>query len=359
AAPASPTAAPPTDAPAPATAEPATLLPTDAIWIRSGTAILAQDEEERSIDLQAPTFPTFRYGAVSAPDGSRVAYMNDQDRMVVVDLRNGATATPGGEQVPMSFRFSPDGRELAVTLNDSERWQLQVIDLESGAARTLQEGALLAEPGAQPSFPLMPLAWTPAGIMVQPIMWATDAPPQGLVLVNPADGAIETIREEWHLDSAVSPDGTHVAVVVGEMSLGGDPPPTMEIRVFDVASRQETTIVASQPGFVRQLRWSPDGATLLYSMSSNYGASTAMLVAIGRDGSGAQQIEFDVQGQGMMLADIGWRDSQTALVLLGDPGAQLELHALPLSAFNTQGMQQIGVAAGRIDTDHRILYVPD
>jgi hypothetical protein len=142
------------------------------------------------------------------------------------------------------------------------------------------------------------------------------------------------------------------------MSLGGEPPPTMEIRVLDVASGQETTIVPSQPGFVRQLLWSPDGRMLLYSMSDNYGAPTATVVAVGQDGSGAQHIDFDVQGQRMNLADLGWRDNQTALVLLGDAGARLELRALPLDAFDAQGIQLIDTFAGQIDSDHRIVYMP-
>jgi hypothetical protein len=93
-------------------------------------------------------------------------------------------------------------------------------------------------------------------------------------------------------------------------------------------------------------------------MSDNYGAPTATVVAVGQDGSGAQHIDFDVQGQRMNLADLGWRDNQTALVLLGDAGARLELRALPLDAFDAQGIQLIDTFAGQIDSDHRIVYMP-
>jgi hypothetical protein len=68
---------------------------------------------------------------------------------------------------------------------------------------------------------------------------------------------------------------------------------------------------------------------------------------------------LSVQGFEMNLADIGWRDNQTALVLLGDPGAQLQLHALPLDAFSDDGKQLLATFAGQIDFDHVILYVPN
>jgi dipeptidyl aminopeptidase/acylaminoacyl peptidase len=343
---------------APATAEPAALLPADAIWIRSGVMVMAQGEGGHSISLGENAFPPFGSSALPAPDGSRLAYISREGQLIVVDLRSGATATLGGALEPMSFRFSPDSRELAAAFSDSQRWQLQVIELDTGAARTLQEGPLLSQNSGDRSLVLMPLAWTPGGLMVEQIMWATDAPPQGLALVDPADGTTHPVREEQHLIAAVNPDGTQVALVTGVLPLGGDQP-IMELRMLDVASRQDGNLLRPQAGFVRQIRWSPDGTMLLFSMSENYGATTAAVVAMPREGTGTQRVDFEVQGFEMNLADIGWRDNQTALVLLGDPGAQLQLHALPLDAFSDDGKQLLATFAGQIDFDHVILYVPN
>jgi dipeptidyl aminopeptidase/acylaminoacyl peptidase len=300
--PASPTAAPasPTTS-APATAEPAALLPADTIWIRSGAMVMAQGEGDHSISLGENAFPPFGSGALPAPDGSRLAYISREGHLVVVDLRSGATATLGGALEPMSFRFSPDSRELAAAFSDSQRWQLQVIELGTGAARTLQEGPLLSQNSGDRSLVLMPLAWTPGGIMVEQIMWATDAPPQGLALVDPADGTTHPVREEQHLIAAVNPDGTQVALVTGILPLGGEQP-TMELRMLDVASRQDANLLRPQAGFVRQIRWSPDGTMLLFSMSENYGATTAAVVAIPREGTGTQRVDFEVQES---VAEIG------------------------------------------------------
>jgi len=349
-----------TAVPEPPSPEPIALLPASKAWIRSGDTIFALGDKQRQLALRAPGFPAYRYSTAVAPDGSHIAYVNEHDQLTIIDTSVGVLALPeSAGQTPMGYSFSPDGRALAATFNDGQHWRLQVIDLQSRATRTLQEGALFAQSSDSLPLALMPIAWTPAGILAQRILWASDAPPQGLVLVSPTDGSTQELRQEAHIQAAAAPDGGRIAIVTGETPMEPDAQPTMEIRVLDASGGNEQVIVPKKPGFVRDLRWSPDGAMLLYSASEKYDSQAASVALIRADGTNGQRIDFSIGGPNEMgLQDLAWADSKTALILLANAAARIEVNALPVSSFDTNSLRLLDTLSGQPDVDHRIVYVP-
>jgi hypothetical protein len=204
---------------------------------------------------------------------------------------------------------------------------------------------------------LAPLGWTPAGLVVERIFWATDAPPQELIVVDPTDGSVQSLRNASHLQAVPSPDGSKVALVKGEVPIGGTP--AFEIAILDIASGNETTIVLSRQGLVKALRWSPDGARLLYAMSETYDTLVTSVVALDADGSNQQQVDFGATGFELAVHDLAWRDAETPLVLVTNQMGQIELNALPLDSFDATGLQSLGTFEGDAgDQAPQILYVP-
>ncbi len=357
-----PTSVPPTSVPPTATAapaEPIALLPASAIWVRTGATIVAVGREIRSLDTQPLGFPAITYAVVAAPDGSHVAYVGDQDQLVVLDMSGVVRTFPEGTAGnPVGFSFAPDSGALAFTMIEGQDWRLQVLNLASGAVRTLQEGNTLPQQDGTLSLMPRPIGWTPTGILVEHLLWASDAPPQGPFLVDPADGATRSLAVERYLRAAPTVDGARLALVTGEVPIGGTP--TMEVAILDVVSGQVTTIAPERQGFVKALRWSPDGARLLYAAAETYDTPVTSVYAVGADGSGEQRIDIGVQGLGPAFRDLAWRDGETALVLLANEGGQLELHELSIHAFDPTGLKRLEVFDGAQPGggQDQIVYVP-
>jgi hypothetical protein len=201
-----------------------------------------------------------------------------------------------------------------------------------------------------------PIGWTPAGILVEHVLWATDAPSQGPFLVDPADGTTRSLAVDSYLRAVPTADGARLALVTGEVPIGGVP--TMEVAILDIASGQATTIAPARQGFVKAMRWSPDGARLLYAAAETYGAQVTSVYVIGADGSGEQRVDVGAPGFGEAF-DLAWRNGETALVLVANEGGQLELHELSIHAFDPTGLKRLAVFDGaHPDGQDQILYVP-
>ena len=347
----------PTQVPAQPTVEPIALLPASKIWVQTTNAIIVTEDNGRKLDLESLGFPPIMGRAVSAPDGSYMAYVDLQDRLTLLDLSGSARRIPEDRDIhPVGYSFAPDSRSLAFTLTDGQSWQLQVLDLATNDVRTLREGSSFPT-GDGPSLTPRPLAWTADGLIVDQIVWASDAPPSDLTLIDVAGGGERVLHQGPHIQAIPTADGAKIALVTGELRIGE--PPTVAIKVLDLASGGETEIAPTQQGLVRALRWSPDGALLLYALSADYSSLVRSVAAVNADGSNAQQVDFGAQGFELNVHDVAWRDAATALVLATNQMGQVELSQLPLDSFDVTGLRPLGdfgrPAEGQIP---QILYVP-
>jgi Tol biopolymer transport system component len=317
-----------------------------------------------ALDAVTEGDPSTVYQVIAAPDGSAIAYVSQIDgraRLVVRDLRSGegqVIDSANGDAVAQ-VRFSPDSQAIAYTILYEQAWQLNVWDRESAASRTLQEGStpLLGSDGALP-FVLFPLAWTPNGLFAERILYATDAPPQGLALVDPQSGEVEIVRESPHLMAAATSDGSSFALMVGERPIPGAP--IARIIRFDVADRSETELTPTREQLVQTMAWSPDGTQLLYTTSDSFEARETTLHLIQADGANERTIAFGQLGLLAPLRAAGWQDDATVLVLLWDEAQQFELHALPLSSFDERSLQSLDAFEATLQQGQspQIVFVP-
>lgn len=355
-----PTTAPPAAEP---TVDPAisdTLPPADALWVHSGGMLYGDDE---SIDFQQRGLPAPAYQMRAAPDGSYLAYISQDNRLAVIDMRRGSNIIRDDEPLATitafaGIAFSPDSRSLALTAIEGDSWRLQVRDLQGGATRTILEGSTIAT--ASDTQPLLPglVAWAAGGLVVQRLLWASDAPPRDVELVSPADGSLRSLRKGEHISVYPSVDGSRLAVVSGRLPIGDLP--TAAITVIDTVSGQQTEIAPSQQMLVRAVRWSPDGSRLLYAVAKGYQSPATSIHALSADGSNEQVVEVGAPGIKATYSDIAWKDDATALLLSAQSDGYVHLYALPLSSFDITGLSPLAAferraAQGQAD---EIVYAP-
>jgi hypothetical protein len=310
------------------------------------------------LDLQSLNYPLIRSNALAAPDGTSIAYVSQEDQLVIVAMSGSVWTLPEGRDIqPVSFSFSPDSRALAFTSTEGQRWRLQVLDIPSGSVRTLQEGLASAQPQGELATVPRPLAWTLTGLIVDRVLWGSDATPLGTALVSPTDGSVQTLSDTAHLQAIPAPDGTKIALVTGEVPIGGTP--MAEIEILDIASGHETVIAPLKQGFVKALHWSPDGTMLLYAASDAYESAVTSVSVLNADGTNEQRVDFGVKGLELKVHDLAWQDSKTPLVLIADQNGTSELNALPVSSFDPTGLRPLA-AFGKQSADQvsQILYVP-
>lgn len=355
-----PTTAPPAAEP---TTDPAisdTLPPADALWVHSGGMLYGDDE---SIDFQQRGLPAPAYQMRVAPDGSYLAYISQANRLAVIDMRRGSNIIRDDEPLAAiiafaGIAFSPDSRSLALTAIEGDSWRLQVRDLQGGATRTILEGSTIATAGD--TLPLLPglAAWAPSGLVVQRLLWASDAPPRDVELVSPADGTVRSLRKGEHISVYPSVDGSRLAVVSGRLPIGDLP--TAAITVLDTASGQQTEIAPSQQMLVRAVRWSPDGSRLLYAVAKEYQSPATSIHALSADGSNEQVVEVGAPGVKATYSDIAWQDDATALLLSAQSDGYVHLYALPLSSFDITGLSPLAAFERRATQGQadEIVYVP-
>jgi len=310
------------------------------------------------LDLQSLDYPWIRSNALAAPDGTSIAYVSQEDRLVIVDMSGSVWTLPEGREIqPVGFSYSPDGRALAFTSTDGQRWRLQVLDIPSGGVRTLQEGLASSQPQGELATAPRPLAWSLATLIIDRVLWGSDATPLGIALIDTADGSMRTLSDKAHLQAIPAPDGTKIALVTGEVPIGGTP--MAEIAILDIASGHETVIAPLKQGVVKALHWSPDGTMLLYAASEAYESAVTSVSVLNADGTNEQRVDFGVKGLELKVHDLTWQDSKTPLLLIADQNGKIELNALPISSFDPTGLRPLAAfgkqAAGQVS---QILYVP-
>jgi len=206
----------------------------------------------------------------------------------VIDIRDSET----GDRV-LSFKghngdvtdvaFSPDGSRLATTGTDSE---LNVWDPSTGRLISHLSGP---QEALGPSFSadgsLVSAAW--GGGLVQ--------------VLNPATGRVSRIPVSEPIDTALSPDGRHVAVATlfDAREVGA---------VFDVNTREESFTLAGPNGVAyptwRGVSWSPDGRRIA--------AGSEDTARVWDAGTGATQ--YTLRGHTGSVFGVAWSPDSSHLV---------------------------------------------
>ncbi len=350
--------APPTVAPTstPTTATTSTaLLPSNDIWIQSANVVLPLTNSSAPLDFAQRGYPAPIYWPKASPNGAYIVYGTSQGGLVLVDVRTGTSRTlvEDGTSAAGSS-FSPDGHELAITTISGDEWTLQVFDLENNSARVLRNGSTMATDPNNLSFLPSPVMWLSSGLVVQHLLWASDAPPRDLIMIDPSSGAERRMYEGAMIGAYPSPDGSRFALTTGQRPLGGGAP-TTRISVIDQQGNQVATIRDEQPGMLRTLAWSPDGSTLLYALSPDYENPNLTLHLVHANGSGEQVLDLGSSGS---FRDTAWRDN--AMVLLLTEGEQLQLDAVPVNNFSATARQPLRTFQDQHpgNGNTRLLYVP-
>jgi hypothetical protein len=322
------------------------LLPNDVPWVFRAGIIYGDDE---SLDFQQRGYSAPGWNLRAAPNGDYIAYISQQDQLVVIDMRNGTQITPEQRDIHVAgFAFAPDSRALAYRVVDGP---LQILDLPSEQKRSI------SEPPTDRPLLLSPVAWSPAGLVVERLLWGSDALPQGLALIEPVSGTISPLREREHLRAVPSPNGRRIALVTGSVPIGGAP--KAAITLLDIASGTETTIVPERQQVIKALHWSPGESRLLYAESVEYQSTITTLHVLNSDATPELVLELGGKEGGPTFTDAVWRNNSTVLLLSAEGGPRLQLYTLPLESFDIAGLQPImGI---RIDPDQRldqIVYTP-
>lgn len=359
-APATPTSTPATPTPAPATPTPdasGAILPANAVWVGTSAGLITAQLGEATLDLGASGYTDLYRQMWAAPDGSSVAFIVNQPErsgLVVVDAANGESRFFAVGQI-ITISFAPDSRSLALAIIEDQSWSLEALDLANGERRVIQEGSLIVRTAALPLIPA-PVAWTETGLVVEAILYATDAPPQNLALIDPASGESRTLRAESHLRAVVAADGRSAFLVTGALPIGATP--LNGLIHLDLVSGQETLVVTETEQLISALAPSPDGRRILYGAGADYGSGIERLVLVNADGSGEQRSEMSAFSEVGQVRAVAWRDNATTLALTSANG-QLQGFVAPAENFDPAQFQPL-YDFGPIAPDQTaaIIYVP-
>ncbi len=206
---------------------------------------------------------------------------------------------------------------------------------------------------------LTPIAWTPAGLMAQQILWASDAPARGLFLVDAARGTLRALSQADHWTAVPSADGKRIAFVSGvDLPMGPGVRPDMTLSILNVETGRVRAIVRNANVHLGSIAWAPDRSKLLY-VATDSATRTRTLHVVNADGSGDQALAFAPAGRVGELRDARWRDTATLLVLAGSAGQRLRLYVVPGSDLRPARLRQVGTfPAAPSQATSQILYVP-
>ncbi len=330
-------------------------LPANRIWVHTPGRITALAPDRQSVSLpQAPVQPD----VLTAPNGSLLAYAELSaagrfERLVGVTARTGERRvlyTASGANI-MRPVFAPDSRTLAFSVVVGEGWRLHTLDLRNGRVRVLQQGALRDRM-------LMPVAWTSAGLIAHQILWASDAPANGLFLVDAARGTVRALNDADHWTAAPSPDGKRIAIVSGvDLPAGPGVATDMTLSILNKDTGGARAIVVHAPFHLGAIAWAPDGSKLLY-IATNSATRVRTLHVVNADGSGDQALAFNPAGRQGQLRDARWQGNGTLLVLAGGQRAT-NLYTAPSNRLNAASLKLAGSFPGASNqATAQIVYAP-
>ncbi|HEY0739693.1 MAG TPA: hypothetical protein VGD69_32510 [Herpetosiphonaceae bacterium] len=335
-------------------------LPTDEPWVRTGNRVVAIDDGIPTITL--PQNPAGGPpNLVVAPSGKRIAYTEaiggntSEQRLVVLNLDSGIRREIplGRNGLVFGSVFSPDSERLAYSVVFSDalgRHEFRVLDLASGNSSVRLQGSS----GPMP----VVVAWNRGGLFVRKILYASDAPPQGLFLVNLQSNTLQTVFDGINYGAEPSPDGQKIALVTGELGIGS-PPRTM-LSVLDRATGRTTTIEAQAQQFVGNVSWSPDGSRLVYSRTLDNGARISTINVSAADGTNKQALllsagSFPGEGQ---IQDIAWRNNQSLLLLIRESQQRASVFTVSLDRFDPANARQLQAFPHEGEFFDEFVYLP-
>jgi hypothetical protein len=185
------------------------------------------------------------------PDG-RLAYLNHND-LFYADLRAGTTRV-AARDYPYNFvRYAPDGRRIAAL---DEHGNLVVADADGGNERTLAQ--VVNPPYDYISAP----EWSPDGSEIGYLHPGADGPP-ALRAVRPDGsgdrviGSSPTGIDAWSWE----PSGNRVAVVVKERGPSREQPVQWSLELWGRDGSGRTSVLSSLAGMYAD--WSPAGGHLV------------------------------------------------------------------------------------------------
>lgn len=297
-----------------------------------------------------------------SPDGERLAYLarlpsfdpaakpSDSDPMAgwKVDKQIFVVKRAGGEARQLtrdkepvsSFRWSPDGRSIALVRKRGERMALHVMPVDGGEAEHLDTGELApgsiawSPDGASIAFIASPpptkeekeAAWRSGGVVDEDRRHRSSF----LYVIARAGGEPRRISQgaENVVGFAWSPDGARVALLV---SRSADPYETWNHLVPRIVSAADGATVKDlepEPAILDRIAWSPDGRYVSFLRGvgtlSLLNALTVHEVASGRSWNAAAKLD-------PTLGAYSWSADSKRLTLLVYERTLSRLYQVPVN----------------------------
>jgi hypothetical protein len=329
-----------------ATATPQPAAQPRAIVVVRGRTLAAIDDKGGTSEVPIEAIDLRALQVAASPDGVWIAGPTGDTGLTLYNREIGDEQVIPEPGLVNDLRFAPDSSALIYTVRqyNNGTWSLKFLDLATGQVRLLREGRdkLLA-----------PIAWSPSGVLLTEIWFmGSDAPPTGLYLLNPADGTAQTIRtaDDPYVTALPSPDGTQIAIVEGLVAMGIENP-TMGLTLYTVATGERRELEPTQPGYIFDLRWSPDSTKLIYNRQIGQTPPSSTYTIADLTGE-PSQIDLGISRQ--QIRDFQWKNNQT-LALLVEEGAQDKLYELPIA--DPGAVQQIAAIEGGEFGSSSIVYL--
>ncbi|MBV9787472.1 MAG: PD40 domain-containing protein, partial [Chloroflexi bacterium] len=335
-------------------------LPLDAPWVRTANRVIGIADGLPTLAL--PQNPAGGPpNVVVAPSGKRIAYTeaisasSSEQRLVVLNLDSGVRREVplGRNGLVFGSAFSPDSERLAYSVVFSDalgRHEFRVLDLASGNSSVRLQGSA----GPMP----VVVAWNRGGLFVRKILYASDAPPQGLFLVDLQANTLQTIYDGINYGAEPSPDGQKIALVTGELAIGS-PARTM-LAVLDRATGRTTTIEAQAQQFIGNLSWSPDSSRIMYSRTLDNSARISTINVSAPDGTAKQAMQIAASsfpGENQ-IQDLAWHNNQSLLLLIRENQNRSSVFTVALDRFDPTNVRQLQAFPHEGDFFDEFVYLP-
>jgi eukaryotic-like serine/threonine-protein kinase len=243
------------------------LVAAGAYWLyQSG-----QIRDDPQLTISRLTFTGGAFSGAISPDGKYVAYVQEDNEGHSLWLSQRAISNhrqllpPGGEILPRSLTFSPDGQFVYFVRGDGPRATLFQLPFTGGEPRRVRDGVhssiSFSPDGKHFAFLRGPLSETKRRDLV---IATTDAAEDRVLSTRALPGGFADVGPAW------SPDGRIIAVVVpspGGLSVRG-------VRVTD--GGEEPILSEGKFGLVRHLSWLPGGESLITMASPRRGEPPGM-----------------------------------------------------------------------------------